>query len=146
MLETWLYRKEQEMNKRVNLPTPELKRSDRTIYSRLEKEYKPARERLVALIVDGKEKESLYKKMSQDKLHQVVESLTTRMNLFEGVYPDFLPLAVKGIMEHPNLSRADHANLDAFCKLFNLDWRGDMTLANRDEFMATNPIYLDPRD
>lgn len=25
MLETWLYRKEEEMNSRVNLPTPELR-------------------------------------------------------------------------------------------------------------------------
>jgi hypothetical protein len=146
MLETWLYRKEQEMDSRVNLPTAELKRSDRTIHRKLEKEYKPARQRLVAHILDQGEKESAYKDLSSDKLHDLVESLSTRLNLFEREYPKFLPLAVKGIMEHPNLSRADAINLDSFCKLFHLDWRGDMTIANREEFMATHPIYLNPKD
>jgi len=66
--------------------------------------------------------------------------------LFQGEYPGFLPHAVKGIMENPNLTRSDRATLDAYCKLFSLDWRGDMTLANRDEFMATHPIYISKDD
>lgn len=146
MLETWLYRKEQEMDKRVNLPTAELKRSDRTIHKKLENEYRPGRQRLVAHILDLEEKESAYHDLSSDKLHELVESLSTRLNLFEREYPAFLPHAVKGIMEHPNLSRADAVNLDSFCKLFHLDWRGDMTVANREEFMATHPIYLNIKD
>jgi len=30
--------------------------------------------------------------------------------------------------------------------MFELDWRGDHSIINRDEFMATNPIYLNPND
>ena len=32
MLETWLYRKEQEFKVRVNMPTPSMLKSDRQIY------------------------------------------------------------------------------------------------------------------
>jgi hypothetical protein len=147
MLETWLYRKEQEFKLRVNLPTPEMKRSDRTIHQKLEKEYRPARQRLVSHILDIEDnQENNYASLSSDKLHQLVESLCPRLNLFQREYPGFLPHAVKGIMEHPNLTRSDRGTLDSYCKLFHLDWRGDMTIANRDEFMATHPIYLNNQD
>jgi len=49
-------------------------------------------------------------------------------------------------MEHPHISRADYRTLDAYCKLFHLDWRADATVANREEFMATHPIYLNSKD
>ena len=53
-----------------------------------------------------------------------------------------MPQAVKGVLEHPNLSKTDHSKLDAFCTMFELDWRGDRTLKNKKEFLATNPVYL----
>lgn len=49
-------------------------------------------------------------------------------------------------MEHKNLQRSDYATLDAYTKLFNLDWRGDSTIANKDEWLATHPIYTNWKD
>jgi hypothetical protein len=69
-----------------------------------------------------------------------------RLNLFNREYPKFLPQAVKAIMEHQNLARSDRETLDCYCKMFELDWRGDSFIKNRDEFMATNPIYLHEQD
>mmetsp|Transcript_7400 Transcript_7400/g.12498 ORF Transcript_7400/g.12498 Transcript_7400/m.12498 type:complete len:144 (+) Transcript_7400:380-811(+) len=53
---------------------------------------------------------------------------------------------VRALMEHPNLPQSDFYKVDAYCKLFQLDWRGDRSLENKKEFMATNPFYLHPRD
>jgi len=30
--------------------------------------------------------------------------------------------------------------------MFELDWRADHSITNRDEMMATNPIYLNKHD
>ena len=45
-------------------------------------------------------------------------------------------------MEHPNLNEADRQTLTTFCTLFELDWRGDQSIENKNEFLATNPVYL----
>lgn len=49
-------------------------------------------------------------------------------------------------MEHNNLARSDRETLDTYCKMFELDWRADHSITNRDEMMATNPIYLNTQD
>ena len=49
-------------------------------------------------------------------------------------------------MEHNNLARSDRETLDTYCKMFELDWRADHSITNRDEMMATNPIYLNTHD
>ena len=36
--------------------------------------------------------------------------------------------------------------LDTYCKLFELDWRGDTALENREQFMMNNPVYLNAND
>jgi len=33
--------------------------------------------------------------------------------------------------------------MEIYCKIFELDWKLDKDLVNRQEFMYTNPIYLD---
>jgi|LauGreDrversion4_2_1035121.scaffolds.fasta_scaffold115045_1 hypothetical protein len=48
LLEQWLSRKEYEVKNRVNMPTPELKKSDYQLYSTIEARYKPAREKLIS--------------------------------------------------------------------------------------------------
>ncbi len=48
MLEQWLSRKEYEVKNRVNLPTPDLQKSDGQLYNTVEAKYKPAREKLVS--------------------------------------------------------------------------------------------------
>ena len=49
-------------------------------------------------------------------------------------------------MEHANLANSDRSMLDTYCKLFELDWRGDSALENREQFLMTSPIYMHPRD
>ncbi len=71
----------------------------------------------------------------------LVESLCVRLNLFNQKYPAFLPQVVQALMQHPNLARSDRSHLDTYCVLFELDWRGDRNIVNRDEFLATNPIF-----
>lgn len=44
-------------------------------------------------------------------------------------------------MEHENLQNSDRLMLETYCNLFELDWRGDRTVANREQFLASNPIY-----
>jgi hypothetical protein len=84
--------------------------------------------------------------MTAEDLHNIVEALCPRLNLFNREYPTFLPHTVKAIVEHPNLNRSDRMTLDSYTKLFKLDWRGDFAIKNKDEFMSTHPIYLDSND
>jgi hypothetical protein len=49
---------------------------------------------------------------------------------------------VKGVMEHPNMKESEKKHLEMYCKMFEMDWRGDGKNSNREEFMAFRPIYL----
>ena len=89
----------------------------------------------------GAKKSKTYDTLTTKELHMLVESLCVRLNLFNQKYPAFLPQVVLALMQHPNLARSDKSHLDTYCTLFELDWRGDRHISNRDEFMATNPIY-----
>lgn len=89
----------------------------------------------------GAAKSKTYDSLTTKELHMLIESLCVRLNLFNQKYPAFLPQVVQALMEHPNLARSDRSHLDTYCVLFELDWRGDRHISNRDEFMATNPIY-----
>lgn len=84
--------------------------------------------------------------MTADDLHEMVEAICPRLNLFNRDYPVFLPHAVRGIMEHPQLRRSDRATLDGYAKIFRLDWRGDNNITNKDQFMSTHPIYMHEQD
>lgn len=53
-----------------------------------------------------------------------------------------MPQAVKGVIEHPNLSNVDRQKLDTFSKMFELDWRGDRLIENKREYLGTNPVYM----
>ena len=58
----------------------------------------------------------------------------------------FLPAVIKGIMEHPNISKSDYSMVDSYCEIFEIDWRGDKSVKNKKELLATNPIYLSFKD
>ena len=104
---------------------------------------KGARENLVANFLieeDGKNKNKTQKKyvdLTTPQLFTIVESLSVRLihlirlNLFNGQYPAFMPHAIRAVMEHPNLTKADYEKLDGFCKIFELDWRGDRLATNK---------------
>ena len=36
--------------------------------------------------------------------------------------------------------------LDTYCRLFELDWRGDRSVDNREQFMLSNPVYMHEKD
>ena len=46
-------------------------------------------------------------------------------------------------MDHPSLLKSDRDQLDSFCRMFELDWRGDQTYKGSEEFMFNVPIHLD---
>lgn len=33
--------------------------------------------------------------------------------------------------------------MEAYTRMFEVDWKGDRALVNKQEFMMTNPIYLE---
>lgn len=80
--------------------------------------------------------------MTSLELHGLAENLAIRLYLFDYDYPKFLPQSIKAILEHENLNEVDRNLLEHYCRIFELDWRGDQTYDNKDEMMATNPIYL----
>jgi hypothetical protein len=98
------------------------------------------------MVVTTKSKNKKYSSLTTKELNMLVESLVVRLNMFSQKYPAFLPQVVKAIMEHPNLSNFDRANLDTYCTVFELDWRGDRSIDNRDEFLMTNPVYMHKKD
>ena len=53
---------------------------------------------------------------------------------------------IKAVQEHPSLANSDRFMIDAYCKLFELDWRGDSALENREQFMMSNPVYMNEKD
>lgn len=46
-------------------------------------------------------------------------------------------------MEHPNLLKSDRDTLDCYCRMFELDWKDQKEAITKNNFMSTNPIYLD---
>ena len=97
---------------------------------------KKARENLVSKFLVNDEfgnpaNPKAYKHITSSELKMISESISVRLHLFKGQYPAFMPQAVKAIMEHPNLARADFDKLDAFAKMFELDWRGDRSVPNK---------------
>ena len=87
-----------------------------------------------------------YIELTTEELRLLVEGLCVRLNLFQKKYPAFLPQVVRAVMEHPNLANSDYSQMDAYCRMFELDWRGDRSLENREQFLMTNPVYMHHRD
>ena len=85
-----------------------------------------------------------YEELTSAELHMLVESMSVRLNLFNNQYPAFLPHVTKAILEHPNLANSDRSTLTTFCSLFELDWKGDSSLDNREQLLMTNPVYTHP--
>lgn len=73
----------------------------------------------------------------------LVESVAIRLHLFKRQYPVFMPHVVRAIMEHPNLANSDRYTMETYCTIFELDWKGDSALENREKFLMETPVYLD---
>lgn len=136
-MERWLVRKEDEIKLRTVAPNAEIKKTDQELQAKIDAPLKAARERLAAklLTVDehgnpiesGKE----YKNLTTRELHSLTENLSLRLYLFNYKYPAFLPQVIKAVREHPNLAPSDANHLDLYCRMFELDWRGDTSYTNR---------------
>jgi len=87
-----------------------------------------------------------YKELTTRELHILAESLSVRLHLFSQKYPAFLPQVIRAIMEHKNLASSDRSLLDTYCKLFKLDWRGDTSVENREQFLLDAPVYMHAKD
>jgi len=135
LVERWLVRKEDEVNSRVQRPTASLKKSDQELNSQIDAPMRIAREKLASklLIADefGNPIDKEYKDLTSRELHSLTENLCLRMYLFNYDYPAFLPQVVKAVVEHPSLCRSDKDQLDLYCRMFELDWRGDRTFTNK---------------
>jgi hypothetical protein len=97
---------------------------------------KSARERLVLKVLRNEfysaeeVKERRYQDLSTKELSVISEALCIRLGLFNGKFPSFMPHLVRAVMEHPNLPQTEFSKLDSFCKIFELDWRGDTEIEN----------------
>lgn len=147
LLEEWAIRKEEEWKARASLPPKHLQKSDFELNEIIDAKLKTARESLVGKLMDRDGSSSKkYQDLTTADLRKLSEQLVVRLYLFNGKYPDFMPQMVRAIMEHPNMASADYSKVDSFCEMFELDWRGDRALANKKEFLATNPLYLTEKD
>jgi len=154
LLENWITRKEVEFANKVNLPSPDMKYSDQELHSILDAPLKKAREHLVANLLTHDDRgvaiaRKPYHQMTTRELHLISENLSVRLNMFyeqqkgpSDRYPAFLPQTVKAIMEHPSLANSDRHLLETYCFMFELDWRGDKTMQNQDQFLFHNPVYV----
>lgn len=146
-LEHWLVRKEDEWKARVNLPPESMKKPDKQIFAIIDKQLKSARERLVSkfLVADqfGNSIENKdYSSLTSLELHNLSEQLALRLYLFNYDYPAFLPQVVKAVVDHPNLLRSDKDLVTSYCKLFELDWKGDKLALVNNDFMSQVPLYI----
>lgn len=96
---------------------------------------KRARERMTArlLIQDeyGNPIDKDYKDLTSRELHTLTENMCLRLYLFNYEYPAFVPQIIKAVREHPNLLKSDRDQLEIYCRMFEVDWRGDRSTLNK---------------
>lgn len=115
VMQEWLIRKEEEIKSRVNMPPKSMQKSDEELFNRIDRSHKRAREALVAKLLThdafGNEipqETRTYEDLTTTDLNRISEALVSRLSMFNGKYPAFMPHLVRGIMDHPNLSNSDH--------------------------------------
>lgn len=135
LLEKWIRRKEQEIKDRIVLPPASLRKPDQELHQEYDIPLREAREKIVSKILAtdeyGNPVNKQYKDLSSRELSIITENLAVRLYMFNYDYPKFLPQVVKAVVEHPNLLRSDKELIQNYCKIFELDWRGDTSLENR---------------
>lgn len=121
------------------MPPANLKKTEQELFAELDRPLKDAREKLVAKLLStdehGNPINKNYNDLTSKELGIISENLAVRLYAFNYEYPKFLPQIVKAVMEHPNLLKSDKQILDTYCKMFELDWRGDRNFENRSQYM-----------
>jgi hypothetical protein len=105
------------------------------LFSQVDAPLRRARERLAArlLIQDeyGNPIDKEYKDLTSRELHTLTENMCLRLYLFNYEYPAFVPQIIRAVREHPSLLKSDRDQLELYCRMFELDWRGDRSSENK---------------
>eukprot|EP00349_Pseudokeronopsis_sp_Brazil_P009869 CAMPEP_0202978412 /NCGR_PEP_ID=MMETSP1396-20130829/84843_1 /ASSEMBLY_ACC=CAM_ASM_000872 /TAXON_ID= /ORGANISM="Pseudokeronopsis sp., Strain Brazil" /LENGTH=159 /DNA_ID=CAMNT_0049717371 /DNA_START=1160 /DNA_END=1639 /DNA_ORIENTATION=- len=124
-----------------------MRKTDKELHKIVNKDYKVAREKLVAKLLSedeyGNKINKNYEELTSRELRTISLNLALRLPLFNYSYPEFFEHVVIAVLEHPNLLRSDKQHLEAFCKMFELDWQGEKaTKKNNDFFLFEKPVCL----
>lgn len=119
-------KKEREIKTRIYLPREELKSN----YYYAEK----LRDKTVEFMMKIFQKP--YGDITQSDLNEFINGLCSRMMLFNGEFPKFLPYVIKEVVNHPNISVIDKEQLESYSDMFDIDWRDDISKP-----LLASPIY-----
>mmetsp|Transcript_30076 Transcript_30076/g.29577 ORF Transcript_30076/g.29577 Transcript_30076/m.29577 type:complete len:316 (+) Transcript_30076:378-1325(+) len=128
ILERWFEKKEREIKTRIYLPKEDL--NTNAFYA------SKLKEKTVELMMGmfGKS----YGDISTQDLNQFIEGICSRMMLFDGDYPNFLPYIIKEVVNHPNISKIDKEHLESYSDMFDIRWRDDISKP-----LMISPIYTE---
>lgn len=119
-------KKEKEIRTRIYLPNEELKES----FFYASKVQAKTRELM------GKVFNKEYSSITSDDLNEFVNTLSSRLMLFDGEFPSFLPYLIKETVNHPNITPIDKDQLEAYSDMFEIRWREDI-----DQPLMLSPVY-----
>ena len=119
-------KKEKEIRTRIYLPNEELKES----FFYASKVQAKTRELM------GKVFNKEYSSITSDDLNEFVNALSSRLMLFDGEFPSFLPYLIKETVNHPNITPIDKDQLEAYSDMFEIRWREDI-----DQPLMLSPVY-----
>ena len=77
-----------------------------------------------------------YGDISEADLGEFTNGICSRMMLFDGDFPSFLPYVIREAVNHPNVSVLDKEQLETYSDMFDLQWRDDISKP-----LMINPIY-----
>lgn len=85
----------------------------------------------------GKVFNKSYQEITEKDLNEFSDGLCSRMLLFQGDYPSFLPYLVSEVINHPQINQIDKDQLGSYCDMFELNWREDILKP-----LIVSPVYL----
>lgn len=77
-----------------------------------------------------------YSEIQDQDLTEFVNGLCSRLMLFDGNFPSFLPYLVKEVVNHPNINAIAKDQLESYSDMFDLNWREDV-----EKPLIVSPIY-----
>lgn len=119
-------KKEREIRTRIHLPQEELK--ENAYYSTMLKE----KTHELMKKVFNKD----YTEIKEKDLNEFVSGLCSRLMLFDGDFPSFLPYLVKEVVNHPKINQIDKEQLESYSEMFELKWKEDP-----EKPLMISPIY-----
>ena len=78
-----------------------------------------------------------YPEIEKKDLNEFVNGICSRMMLFDGQFPSFLPHLIKEVVNHPNIDEIDKDQLESYSDMFEIRWREDS-----ERPLMVSPIYL----